>query len=61
MTVAFFPTMIALGLIVGLMASATTFAIMRNLKATVLMFIAVFAFAAIFTTLIVLQSSIAWQ
>ena len=61
MTVAFFPTMITLGLIVGLMASATTFAIMRNFKATVLMFIAVFAFAALSAILIVLQSNIVWQ
>ena len=55
------PTMLILGACVGLVGSGITFRITHNLKATVLMFVAVFAFAALYATLLMLQSSIVWQ
>ena len=58
MTLAFFPAMLALGVIVGIIASGTTFWMMRNYKATILMFCAIVSIAAIYAALVLLQSVI---
>ena len=61
MTLPLIPTLLVLGACVGLIGSGVIFRITHNIKATVWMFIALFAFAALYAVLLMLQSSIVWQ
>ena len=61
MTLPLIPTLLVLGTCFGLVGSGIIFQITHNIKATVWMFIAVFAFAALYAALIMLQSSVVFQ
>ena len=61
MTLPLIPSMLVLGALVALVGSGVIFRITHNIKATVWMFIALFAFAALYAVMYLVQSNIVFR
>ena len=61
MTLPYIPTVLILGALFGLVGSGLIFRITHNIKATVWIFIAVFAFAAFYAVMYMVQSNIVFR